>query len=49
MTNKTSKSKALDKAKKLSVKSSKPYIISKEMTLTNDWKKGRKFHLKEQN
>lgn len=43
------KTKALQNAKKMKVKHSKPFEVKKEMTLTNDWKKGRKFHFKEQN
>lgn len=44
------KTNALDRMKKLRVKSmGKPYDVKKETTLTNDWKKGKKFHFSEQN
>lgn len=37
------KTRALDKAKKMNVKHSSPMKVTKHTTLTNDWKKGKKF------
>lgn len=40
---------ALEHMRKMKVKHSKPMMVTKETTLTNDWKKGKKFHFKSQN
>lgn len=44
----THKTKALEKARKMVVKHASPMSVTKETTLTNDWKKGKKFHFRAQ-